>query len=138
MAKDWALVEITNDSVLASITTSDGSADDVARTCLKKIAKGPKGDAGILTRTASGGEMTGILSGTPSYTRLPYCTLFQEVYTVRLDGPLANGDCGSAIVDAATGELYGHIVAGCQRTGIAYIMAAHQVFQDLEELLDNE
>ena len=58
---------------------------------------------------------------------------FQGVFSINLDGPLADGDCGSAVFDAATGELFGLIVAGCRTTGFAYVMAAHHVFPELEK-----
>ncbi|KAF2180905.1 hypothetical protein K469DRAFT_539659, partial [Zopfia rhizophila CBS 207.26] len=79
--------------------------------------------------------ITGTLSETPLYTRLPKSKSFEEVYKVQLDAPLANGDCGSSIVDAKSGQLYGQIIAGCERTGIAYIMAAHHVLEHMEERL---
>ncbi|KAF2245812.1 hypothetical protein BU26DRAFT_411534, partial [Trematosphaeria pertusa] len=83
----------------------------------------------VYTYTASGGKLFGKLCGTPSYTRLHNCTSFQKVYTVRFNGTLANGDCGSAILDAATGETYGHLVLGCRTTGTAYVLAAHQAVE---------
>lgn len=54
---------------------------------------------------------------------------------VRFNGPLAKGDCGSWVIDAETRGLYGHIVAGCERTGTAYIMSAQNVFKDVKERL---
>lgn len=87
----------------------------------------------IITYTVSGGLMTGTLHSTPSYTRLPNSMTFQKVYTVRLNGALVKGDCGSWVVDAESRGLCGHIVAGSERTGIAYIMSAHQVFRDANE-----
>ena len=56
----------------------------------------------------------------------------------QLDGPLAEGDCGSWILDAETGDLYGHIVAGCEQTGTAYIMPAHNVFEDARKRLGSD
>ena len=42
------------------------------------------------------------------------------------------GDCGAWIVNATTGLIYGHIVAGDPMTGIAFIIPAHKVFADIE------
>ncbi|KAK4213931.1 hypothetical protein QBC37DRAFT_463045 [Rhypophila decipiens] len=36
-----------------------------------------------------------------------------SLHVVRLDGPLAYGDSGSIIVDAESGDFYGHITSGC-------------------------
>lgn len=45
------------------------------------------------------------------------------------------GDCGAWVVNATTGLIYGHIVAGDPVTGIAYIIPAHKVFTDIERRL---
>ena len=42
------------------------------------------------------------------------------------------GDCGAWVVNANTGLLYGHIVAGDPVTGMAFIIPAHKVFSDIE------
>lgn len=42
------------------------------------------------------------------------------------------GDCGAWVVNAVTGNIYGHIVAGDPMTGMAYIIPAHKVFADIE------
>jgi hypothetical protein len=131
-SKDWALIEITNQNVLENII----AMEDVSKFTYQTVAPSPRNNAQIVTRTASRGEMTGILSGTPSYSRLPHSESFEEVYRVRLNGYLENGVCGASIRDALTGETYGHIVLGCKRTGIAYIMAATHVFEDIKKHLD--
>ncbi|KAF2804179.1 uncharacterized protein BDZ99DRAFT_348118, partial [Mytilinidion resinicola] len=78
--------------------------------------------------TGSKGLIAGRMSGTPSFMRLPGSTLCQEVYTIHLAGPVANGDCGSWVMNADSGDLYGHIVAGSPESGVAYIIPAYQVF----------
>jgi len=129
--KDWALIAITNQYVLTSLIALDKNEQDISP---KQVAPGPQA-AHIFTRTLSGECVSGTLSETPLYTRLPNSKSFQEVYKVQLNSALVNGDCGSAIVDARTSDLYGHIVAGCKITGIAYIMAAYNVFKEMEERL---
>ncbi|KAF2034252.1 hypothetical protein EK21DRAFT_85687 [Setomelanomma holmii] len=57
-----------------------------------------------------------------------------EVYIVRLHGPLAIGDCGSAIIDVNTDDTYGHVIAGCKTTGTAYILAAYQTAVEYQSL----
>lgn len=127
--QDWALVEVTKcpDSNLSSFRSFFVSNPLSAA----RIAVLPKDGARVITHTASGGQMTGSILGMPSYARLPRGKSFQEVFSVHLDGPLADGDCGSAIFGADTGELFGHIVAGCRSTGFAYVMAARHVFPKL-------
>ncbi|KAL8824110.1 MAG: hypothetical protein Q9191_005290 [Dirinaria sp. TL-2023a] len=42
------------------------------------------------------------------------------------------GDCGAWVVNADTGDIYGHIVAGDPVSGMAYIIPAYKVFADIE------
>ncbi|KAJ9607223.1 hypothetical protein H2200_008295 [Cladophialophora chaetospira] len=92
----------------------------------------------IVCHTASNGPMTGTLDGTPSHIRFPNSHKFRKVYEVQFDGTLAQGDCGSWVLDAETGTLYGHIVAGCERQGIGYLIPACDVFHDVAARLNKE
>ncbi|KAF6830291.1 hypothetical protein CPLU01_07466 [Colletotrichum plurivorum] len=56
---------------------------------------------------------------------------FQEMQLVQIDGIVAEGDCGAAVLDQTHGTLYGYLVRGCPGTGIAYIVPASLVFSDL-------
>jgi len=42
------------------------------------------------------------------------------------------GDCGSWVINAQNGDIFGHIVAGDITSGLAYIIPAHKVFDDIE------
>ncbi|KIW90917.1 uncharacterized protein Z519_08700 [Cladophialophora bantiana CBS 173.52] len=86
--------------------------------------------------TASGGLLIGTLDGALSHIRLPNSSTFHEVYEIQFDVPLAQGDCGSWVLDAETGDLYGHIIAGCERKGIAYIMPARDRFDNVQACLN--
>jgi hypothetical protein len=57
----------------------------------------------------------------------------QDVWTVRFDGPLAKGDCGSLVIDANNGQIYGHIIAGSPQSGVAYIIPAFQVYERIQQ-----
>jgi hypothetical protein len=133
--KDWALIEVQqhNDTSIDAFCT--GHHDELSS--LKTTRPGPAG-AAVVTQTTSGGRQTGTISGTTSDIRVPHGKSFQEVFSVKLDGALADGDCGSIVVDANTGELYGHIIAGCQVTGFAYVMAASDILPDLPVYLSEE
>jgi hypothetical protein len=134
---DYALIKVKDSSLLTVKDSADNTSAANPLRPTHVITTGPR-DTEIITYTASGGLMTGTLYGTPSYTRLPNSKTFQEVYTVRFNGCLAKGDCGSWVIDAETRGLYGHIIAGCERTGTAYIMSAHNVFEDAKEHLGGE
>ena len=43
------------------------------------------------------------------------------------------GDCGSLVVNATTGDIYGHIVSGDPSSGLAFMIPAYKVFDDIEK-----
>jgi peptide-N4-(N-acetyl-beta-glucosaminyl)asparagine amidase len=51
----------------------------------------------------------GTISSTPTYMRAPEGKAYEEVYPVKLEKPLANGDCGSWVFDGQSQSLLGHI-----------------------------
>ena len=95
-------------------------------------ARSPR-DADVITVTASGGSLRGRLLLGRSFKIYGKENYSQELWTVELKGKLAVGDCGAWVFDAATGELYGHLVAGNTDRGFAYIVPAHEVFKDIRE-----
>jgi hypothetical protein len=94
------------------------------------------GTASVIAYTGSAGVTCGTLCSTPTYMRTPNARTYQETYAVRIGKSLANGDCGSCVFDARSGGLCGHIVAGSLSLGVAYIIPAYQVFEDLRQHLD--
>ncbi|KIW73427.1 hypothetical protein PV04_01548 [Phialophora macrospora] len=128
---DYALLQAEDSAPLLSHIRSAGMT--LRRTHI--IENDPNDNAEVVSLTASGSLMTGTLDGTPSFTKLPNSRSFQEVYTAQFDGPLAEGDCGSWVLDAETGGLYGHIIAGSESQGIAHIVPARDVFDHAKKLL---
>ncbi|KAF5570432.1 PNG1 with de-n-glycosylation function (n-glycanase) [Fusarium phyllophilum] len=128
---DHALIEVTrlNHCIANKIALSPPSANGEAK-IQRVVTDGPK-DVKILSST-SRGTLTGVMSGTPLYTRLPNSSMYQEVYNVLLDSRLEAGDCGSWIIDAESGNLYGHIVAGSPDSGAAIVIPFSRVFEDIE------
>lgn len=88
-------------------------------------------DAQVIAYTGSGTATRGMLSGTPTIMTLPGGKKTQELWSVKLKGTVSEGDCGSIVVNEETGNLEGHIVAGCPGSGNAYIIPAHGVLQDI-------
>ena len=43
------------------------------------------------------------------------------------------GDSGSLVVNATTGDIYGHIVSGDPMSRLAYIIPAYKIFNDIEK-----
>lgn len=125
--KDWALVEVLTKKRSISSFIANNPKDLSASPA---ASRNPAG-AAIVTRTASSGALTGVMYGTPSDMCVPQGRSFQRVFAVKLNGCLADGDCGATVLDAISGELYGHIVAGCPTNGFAYVMAAYHVMPDV-------
>ncbi|KAK0718501.1 hypothetical protein B0T26DRAFT_599936, partial [Lasiosphaeria miniovina] len=81
-----------------------------------------------ITALTPNGAIDGMLSGTPSFVRLPGSKMFSQVYTAKLDRPLVPGDCGSWVRNAVTKKLFGHFIAGSTTTGLVLLMPAAKVF----------
>ena len=43
------------------------------------------------------------------------------------------GDCGAWVIDAVTGSIYGHVIAGDLTSSTAFIIPAYKVFDDIED-----
>jgi hypothetical protein len=52
---------------------------------------------------------------------------FHELLTVLLSEVLREGDSGSAIVDAQTGDFYGHVVLGVDGDSVAYVLPSPSI-----------
>ena len=130
--KDWALVEITNPYVLSTIDGTRKSSFLDSATVFER----PR-DANITGITGSGLQIEGRLSGTLAYHRIPYSRSFQEVYRVRITSPLLDGVCGTMIRDSMTSEPFGHIISGCERSGIAYIVPTSHAIEGIIASLEN-
>ncbi|KAK0701974.1 hypothetical protein B0T26DRAFT_682061 [Lasiosphaeria miniovina] len=88
-------------------------------------------DVEVIAILPKSGAVQGAIIASPSYLRLGGSSRFQRVFTLKLDCPVSDGDCGSPVVDKS-GNFYGHIVAGGLGTEIAYILPATDIFDDIE------
>lgn len=123
---DYALIDIDPGIYdFADIKNNTIDLDDDSR-----VEKGPR-DAVIRTTTPDGGTVGGMLSGTPSFVRLPHSKTYTEVYIARFSQPLVPGDCGSWVRDAITGNLFGHVFAGSPTSGLTMIIPACNVFENI-------
>jgi hypothetical protein len=76
--------------------------------------------------------LEGRMTGTPTFIRCPGGVGFQEVWTVRFNGQLTQGDCGSLVSGLKCATMYGHIIAGSPASNVAYIVHAAQMFDCLD------
>jgi hypothetical protein len=128
---DYALVEITGNTtqfpnILCLSSRISGCLP------LSGIAEIGSNIVKISTVTASSGPLHGTLHPSPSHARLPNSTRFQKVYNISLEGLINDGDCGSCVVDSENGRLYGHIIAGSPGTGVAWMVPATEVIEDIQ------
>ncbi|SMR56543.1 unnamed protein product [Zymoseptoria tritici ST99CH_1A5] len=101
------------------------------------VASGSPQEGDVIAYTGSNGACHGTLSGVPSFMTLAGGQVTQELWTVHLDGMLENGDCGSMVISASTGDLEGHIIAGDPATGSALIVPAYQMLKDIQVRYDS-
>ena len=125
---DYALIE-THHYFRDIKTSSRPTQWKLPHPPLCRVVTRPR-DSSILSITASSGLLKGTISGTPSYATTPGSRKIQELWTVRFEGSLTNGDCGSWVVDAQNGELFGHIVDGSPESGVAHVVPTYRVFED--------
>ncbi len=135
---DYALIEITGSNLAkrSSLVVNDESASP--EVLVQGVARNGCSAVNVLAVTASRGIIRGQMSGTPTYLQPAYSTNQQELWTVSLHGELEKGDCGAWVIDAKTGLVYGHLIAGSLRSGSAYIVPLWQVFDDLHQLLGGQ
>ena len=135
---DYSLFRLSDEAVEDLLVNQPGSRSptNVLRRTNIVIPESDDDNVNVLCRTASGRFMTGKLDGTPSHIRLPNSSKLSEVYEVQFDGSLAQGDCGAWALDAGNGGLYGHLIAGLERDGSAYIMPARDVFDNVQTKLN--
>ncbi|KAF2472350.1 uncharacterized protein BDR25DRAFT_392808 [Lindgomyces ingoldianus] len=135
--QDWVIIRILDKNVHDFLTTSP--KPDLPDLDLICTSIAPSSKATSVLAYTPHGRIRGTLSESPLYMRLPYGRSFQEIYKVNLDlypnESLQSGDCGTNIIDSTTGTFYGYIVAASENTGIAYIMAAHDVYSSMKGIL---
>ncbi len=131
---DYALIRIERESV-AALGDGLNKVHTPNPICIYKISKISSEEKRIVAITSSTGPVHGILiPGGISY-RQRATSSFQRIYQVKLEAVPKKGDCGSAVVDKDTGNLYGHIILGDTTTGLAYILPAVDIVKDISRSL---
>jgi hypothetical protein len=99
---------------------------------VKNVAAVPTEEREVIVATVSGGTTYGTLFPASVVFYQPSAESPQKLYTVKIDGIIQRGDSGAVVADSESGELYGHLVRGCENGNIAYIVSAQEVLWDLE------
>jgi hypothetical protein len=122
LACDCAVIIVSNETVLSVLR----SFEESGRGKSHSITAAKPRRAKIIAWT-SRGPITGTLLNIPMYMRLPHNPRFETVYKFLCDENIKLGDCGTLVTDAASREIYGHVVAGSQDSRVALMMAAEEV-----------
>ncbi|KAK3367853.1 hypothetical protein B0H63DRAFT_515602 [Podospora didyma] len=128
---DYALIEVTDPSHQRLNQFDSPNLSSETQLAVQSVSSLKIRDAKVLSAT-SRGILTGNMSGTPVYSRAPGGIQSQMVFAVQFDLPLEVGDCGCWVVDAETGELYGHIIAGSPTSGRALAVPFSAIFTEIE------
>ena len=135
---DYALIEITGSDLAkcSSVLVIDASTS--REIFIQGVARNGCSSSEILAVNASRGAIHGHMSRTPTYMQPAHSTSQQELWTVSLQGELEKGDCGAWVIDAKTGLIYGHLIAGSLGSGSAYVVPLWQIFDDIQQLLGGQ
>lgn len=126
---DYALIEMSSRHHVVENVIKIGPRNESTIKVQSVVRSGPR-DGEIVAVTPRG-IIKGWISGTPVYSSVPgkrsYCRMFKAI----LSGPLHKGDCGTWVVDATNGDLFGHVVLGSPGRGAALLIPFSDVFDDI-------
>jgi hypothetical protein len=79
---DWALIQLDRQDVLSTVSKVPQFGP------VQSFVKSMPARGKVQVITASNGILKGTIFGIPTFMQQPYSVAFQEMWTVRLDGPL--------------------------------------------------
>ncbi|KAF9774774.1 hypothetical protein IL306_007194 [Fusarium sp. DS 682] len=135
VSENFVISSTVLDYVFFKVDSAESLYSKLPRIYKHNIQDAIPHQAEITVRTPSRGLMEGSLHGRPTLMRLPYVSSFSKLYPVTLLEPVAEGDCGSAVVDRTTNQVYGFIVAASIEAKVAFIASARDIVKDAEARL---
>ncbi|PMD34957.1 hypothetical protein L207DRAFT_638433 [Hyaloscypha variabilis F] len=133
---DWALIELLNQSVYKARHDKGLAGIGTGLSVPRWLSSNPTTSISVSAATGFSGRISGVLLPGSTLMRLTPRGKFQEVWSVRFDRALAEGDSGAWVVDSSSSGLYyGHIVAGAPGGQVAYIIPARNTFKEIEKVL---
>jgi len=88
----------------------------------------------VVVVTSSQGPLFGTLMPTFAYCRPAGSSFFQKTQVMKMEHELLQGDSGSAVIDGGSGNWHGHIVRGCPGTRLAFLLAAVDIFENIQQV----
>lgn len=130
---DYALIEMSpRHHVVENVIGVGSSNRSIVR--VHSVAKPTPLGMDIVAVTPRG-TTKGWTSGTPLYSSAPGKCSYVRMLKATLEGPLDRGDCGTWVVDATNGDLFGHIVLGSAGGGTALLIPFSDIFDDVRSRL---
>lgn len=127
---DYALIEV-GDPIYRTRNEVPKLVSKSGQLVIKRIVPPELASSEVIGLTPRG-PIRGTISGIPTYARMAGDTSFREAFTITLEEDLHIGDCGTWVINAHSGDLYGHIIAGSPDTGAAFVVPFRDVFKDIE------
>lgn len=126
---DYALIEMSSRHHIVENVIKVGPSNKSIVKVHSVVKSGPR-DVDILAVTPRG-TTKGWISGTPVYSSTPGTRSYSRMFKAILSGPLQKGDCGTWVVDATNGDLFGHVVLGSPGRGAALLIPFSDIFDDI-------
>lgn len=126
---DYALIEISSRHHIIENVIKCGPNNKITVKVHSVATPDPR-EADIIAVTPRG-IIKGWISGTPAYSSAPGKHTYVKMLKVSLQDPLDKGDCGAWVVDAANGDLFGHVVLGSPNSGSALLAPFADIFHDI-------
>ncbi|KAF5023619.1 hypothetical protein F66182_4321 [Fusarium sp. NRRL 66182] len=129
-SSEFRIFSLEHDYALIAIDSRDTVYSKLSRVSSQNVQGIVPGQTAVSTMTLSQGAVHGSLDGRPTLMRLPYSSKFSKLYPVTLSDPVGEGDCGSAVADRNSNQIYGFVVAASVEGRVAYIVSADEMVQD--------
>ena len=137
-ALDYALVEITGFNVITSDMLMVQDQSEASGTTANDTRNRRLVSTEIIAVTGSGGTIRRWMSAAPTFISMFNAATPQELWTIHCHCIFQNGDCGSWVFDAVSGEPYGHIITGSPGFESAYIVPLKQIMNDLRRQFESD
>ncbi|KAL5120379.1 hypothetical protein ACEQ8H_001669 [Pleosporales sp. CAS-2024a] len=119
--QDWALIDLTYQKLAlllgGAVSGKRRAQDDV-----------PGPTSVFVHNHDESRYVPGELQSSTTLLRLPGISMFREFFQVDLDSAVKWGGCGALVLDAATYNPYGHVVATSANRRIAFVSPTRDIF----------
>lgn len=126
---DYLLVKLPEESPRLAKGLNEVALDEPFRSRsvhVHDIASTKDAEVSIFAITSRGPIRGDILADAVSFKIRKSCS-FQQLLTVSLSEGLREGDSGSALIDAQTGDFYGYVILGVDGDCVAYALPSPMV-----------